>query len=43
MNNENVNVVILLNLKKAFDVVDHEIMAKKLETYGFNITTLALF
>jgi hypothetical protein len=31
MNNGNVNVVILLDLKKAFDVVDHDIMAKKLE------------
>ena len=29
MNNGNVNVVILLDLKKAFDVVDHDIMAKK--------------
>jgi hypothetical protein len=33
MNNGNVNVVILLDLKKAFDVVDHDIMAKKLEIY----------
>ena len=30
------NVVILLDLKKAFDVVDHDIMAKKLEIYGLN-------
>jgi hypothetical protein len=36
MNNGNVNVVILLDLKKAFNVVDHDIMAKKLEIYGFN-------
>jgi hypothetical protein len=36
MNNGNVNVVILLDLKKAFDVVDHDIMSKNLEIYGFN-------
>jgi hypothetical protein len=43
MNNGNVNVVILLDLKKAFDVVDHDIMAKNLEIYGFNKKALALF
>ena len=45
MNKGNVNVVILLDLKKkkAFDVVDHDIMAKKLAIYGFNKNALALF
>ena len=35
MNNGNVNVVIFLDLKKAFDV-DHNRIATKLEIYGFN-------
>ena len=43
MNNGNVNVVILLNLKKAFDAVDHDIMAKKLEIYGFNKKSFSSF
>jgi hypothetical protein len=43
MNNGNVNVVILLDLKKAFDVVDHDIMGNNLEMHGFNEKALALF
>jgi hypothetical protein len=46
MNNGNVNVVILLDLKKkkkAFDVVDHDIMAKKLAIYVCNKKALAFF
>ena len=53
MNNGNDNVVILLDLKKKkkkkkkkafeFDVVDHDIMAKKFEIYGFNEKALTLF
>jgi hypothetical protein len=43
MNNVNVHVVILLDLKEVFDVVDHDIMVKKLEMFGFNKNVLALF
>jgi hypothetical protein len=43
MNNGNVNVVILLDLKNAFDVVDHDIMGNNLEIHGFNEKALALF
>ena len=43
INNGNVNVVILLDLKNAFDVVDHDIMAKRLEIYGFNKKSFSSF
>jgi hypothetical protein len=43
MDRGNVNVVIILDLKKAFDVVDHDIMAKQLEIYGFNKKSFSFF
>ena len=42
-NNGNANAVILLDLKKAFDIGDHDIMAKKLEIYGFNKKRVSSF
>ena len=38
-----INGVVFLDLKKAFDTVDHDIMMKKLEFYGIKNTALRWF
>ena len=36
------NLVVLIDLKKAFDTVDHQILLRKLELYGINRQALTL-
>ena len=43
MNNGNINLAVLLDFKKAFDVVDHDILCQKLHVYGFCGKTVNFF
>ena len=43
INNGNINLAVLLDFQKAFDVVDHEILCSKLKIYGFDKNSIALF
>lgn len=35
--------VVMIDLRKAFDVVDHKLLLKKLQVYGLNTTSLKWF
>ena len=43
MDRDLINGVVFLDLKKAFDTVDHDILNKKLEFYGIKNNTLCWF
>ena len=43
MINGKINLAVLLDLKKTFDVVDHDILCRKLKIYGFDNNTIAFF
>ena len=43
MNSGLINGVLFLDLKKAFDTVDHEILLQKLHLYGIKVTSYAWF
>lgn len=43
MNNGNINLAVLVDFKKAFDVVDHMILCQKLEVYRFCDNTVNFF
>ena len=43
MNDVDINLAVLLDFKKAFDVVDHDSLYKKLEIYGFDNTAVSFF
>ena len=43
MINGKINLAELLDLKKTFDVVDYDILCRKLKIYGFDNNTIAFF
>ena len=43
MNDGNLNLAVLLDFKKAFDVVDHNILCQKLGVYGFSELSVNFF
>ncbi|CAB4020536.1 Hypothetical predicted protein, partial [Paramuricea clavata] len=43
MDNGLINAILFIDLRKAFDTIDHEILLNKLSRYGFKYKTIELF
>ena len=43
IDNGNLNLAVMLDLRKAFDVIDHEILCQKLHLYGCSERSMLLF
>ena len=43
MDNGLINAILFVDLKMAFDTIDHEILLGKLNRYGFSNQTVELF
>ena len=43
IDSKKVNLMLFLDLKKAFDTINHEILLDKVKAYGFKVTEIKWF